>query len=183
MSATPPAAAVFRHKSQPSCAWRRIDPSRHELIPDLGCDVRTRTAGESRHLPTLRSVRSGSYPRWSPPPAVAATQIQNDHHARRRTTGQRLATFAEYERRLGGQRTRDALAQKRREGVLLGRPNAMDPKVRERIERERKTGRSYAAIADALTNEGVSTAHGGRRWHASTLRAALMTQDLFKERP
>lgn len=33
-----------------------------------------------------------------------------------------LASFAQYERRLIGQRTRDALAVKREQGVRLGRP-------------------------------------------------------------
>ena len=85
-----------------------------------------------------------------------------------------LATFAQFERRLIGQRTRDALAQKRREGVRLGRPSVMGGEVRARIRRERDAGRTYAAIADALTEEGVPTAHGGRRWHASTVRKALI---------
>jgi DNA invertase Pin-like site-specific DNA recombinase len=85
-----------------------------------------------------------------------------------------MATFAQFERRLIGQRTRDALAQKKLEGVVLGRPRTMSEEVRERIQREREAGRSYAAIADALTEEGVPTARAGRRWHASTVRKAVL---------
>jgi DNA invertase Pin-like site-specific DNA recombinase len=85
-----------------------------------------------------------------------------------------LATFSQFERRLIGERTRNALAQKRREGVRLGRPTVMESDVRERIQREREAGRTYAAIADALTEEGVPTAHKGRRWHPSTVRKALL---------
>jgi DNA invertase Pin-like site-specific DNA recombinase len=85
-----------------------------------------------------------------------------------------MATFAQFERRLIGQRTRDALAQKRLDGVVLGRPRTMDAEVRERIRHDRAAGRSYAAIADALTAEGVPTAQGGRRWHASTVRKAVL---------
>ena len=72
-----------------------------------------------------------------------------------------MATFAQFERRLIGQRTRDALAQRRLAGVVLGRPRTMDSDTRERILREREAGRSYAAIADALTEEGVPTAQAG----------------------
>lgn len=36
-----------------------------------------------------------------------------------------LATFAQFERRLIGERTREALAAKKRDGVKLGRPQTM----------------------------------------------------------
>jgi DNA invertase Pin-like site-specific DNA recombinase len=72
-----------------------------------------------------------------------------------------MATFAQFERRLIGQRTRDALAQRKLAGVVLGRPRTMDSDTRERIQREREADRSYAAIANALTEEGVPTAQGG----------------------
>src|SRR5438128_11842459 len=84
-----------------------------------------------------------------------------------------LATFAQFERRLIGQRTREALAVKRQEGVRLGRPRTLPEQVRNRIRRERTKRRSLAAIAAALNADGVPTAHGGARWHASTVRAVL----------
>src|SRR6266567_961706 len=58
-----------------------------------------------------------------------------------------LATFAQFERRLIGQRTREALAIKRTEGVRLGRPPVLPQKVRTRIHAERAEQRSLAAIA------------------------------------
>src|SRR5438105_3902708 len=84
-----------------------------------------------------------------------------------------VATFAQFERRLIGQRTREALAAKRASGVQLGRPVSVPPVVRERIAAERKAGRSLAAIAEILNAERVPTAQGGRRWWPSTIRAVL----------
>jgi DNA invertase Pin-like site-specific DNA recombinase len=86
-----------------------------------------------------------------------------------------LATFAQFERRLIGQRTREALAAKRASGVRLGRPVSLPAALRERIAAERKAGRSLAAIADTLNEEQVPTAQGGRQWWPSTVRAALRT--------
>jgi DNA invertase Pin-like site-specific DNA recombinase len=88
-----------------------------------------------------------------------------------------LATFAQFERRLIGQRTREALAQKKAQGVQLGRPRELPAKVRSRIRRRRKAGKSLAAIAEELNRDGVPTAHGGARWYPSTVRAVLVTGD------
>jgi DNA invertase Pin-like site-specific DNA recombinase len=84
-----------------------------------------------------------------------------------------LATFAQFERRLIGQRTREALAAKRASGVRLGRPLSLPAAVRERVASERKAGRSLAAIAATLNEERVPTAQGGRRWWPSTVRSVL----------
>ena len=80
-----------------------------------------------------------------------------------------LATFAQFERQLIGQRTRDALAVKKAQGVRLGRPPALPPKVVRRVLRERKAGKSLAAIAEELNADRVPTAQGGERWHPSTV--------------
>jgi DNA invertase Pin-like site-specific DNA recombinase len=84
-----------------------------------------------------------------------------------------LATFAPCERRLISQRIRQALALKRAQGVRLGRPPTMSPYVIERIRRERKAGKSLAAIANGLNTDRVPTAQGGRRWYPSTVRYTL----------
>jgi DNA invertase Pin-like site-specific DNA recombinase len=82
-----------------------------------------------------------------------------------------LATFAQFERRLISQRTREALAVKRAQGVRLGRPRVLDESIARRIRRERGRGRSYAAIADGLNADQIPTAQAGRRWYPSTIRA------------
>jgi len=84
-----------------------------------------------------------------------------------------LATFAQFERRLIGQRTREALAVKRSQGVQLGRPRSMPDDLRARLHDLRASGMSYNAIARLLNEEGVSTAQGGQSWHASTVTKAL----------
>jgi DNA invertase Pin-like site-specific DNA recombinase len=84
-----------------------------------------------------------------------------------------LAVFAHFERRLIGQRTKDALAVKRSEGVRLGRPRQLTDSVRQHIHDLREQGRSLAAIAGELNSDGVPTAQGGRAWYPSTVRAVL----------
>ena len=84
-----------------------------------------------------------------------------------------LATFSQFERRLIGQRTKEALAAKKAQGVRLGRPPVLPQRVVRRIERERARGNSLQKIADGLNTAGVPTAHGGARWHASTVRSVI----------
>ena len=87
--------------------------------------------------------------------------------------GEAMGTFAQFERRLIGQRTRDALAAKRAAGVQLGRPRSLPAEVVERVVREREGGRSLRAIAQGLDADGVATAQGGKSWYASTVRSVL----------
>jgi len=87
-----------------------------------------------------------------------------------------LATFAQFERRLIGQRTREALAVKRAQGVHTGRRSTLDPAVREWIRRMAETGTSLAAIARSLNAEGIPTGQGGRCWRSSSVGAALRAQ-------
>ncbi len=84
-----------------------------------------------------------------------------------------LATFAQCERRLISQRTRQALARTRAQGVRLGRPPRMSPYAIERIRRERAAGKSLTAIANGLNTDRVPTAQGGRRWYPATVRYTL----------
>ena len=92
-----------------------------------------------------------------------------------------LASFAQYERKLIGQRTRDALAVKKRQGVRLGRPVTTPNPVRSRIGRMHDQGLGLTAIADKLNEESVPTARGGQRWYPSSVRAVLASVALDSE--
>lgn len=84
-----------------------------------------------------------------------------------------MATFAQFERRLIGQRTKDALAVKKAEGVILGRPRTLDDRTVASIVGMRANGMSLAVIARKLTDDGVPTAQGGARWYPSTVNHVL----------
>jgi DNA invertase Pin-like site-specific DNA recombinase len=84
-----------------------------------------------------------------------------------------LATFAQFERRLIGQRTREALAQKKAQGERLGRPPDQPATVRSRITLRPNAGKSLPANAEELNRDQIATAHGGAQWYPSTVRAVL----------
>jgi DNA invertase Pin-like site-specific DNA recombinase len=85
-----------------------------------------------------------------------------------------MATFAQFERRIIGQRTKDALAAKRSAGVRLGRPPSLPLPVRRRIVKMRNEGASYRSIADTLERDQVPTAQGGAHWYPATVRKLFL---------
>jgi DNA invertase Pin-like site-specific DNA recombinase len=82
------------------------------------------------------------------------------------------ATFAQFERRLIGQRTR-GLAAKKARGERLGRARDLPDEIVERIVRERESGATLEAIAASLNDEAVATARRGVRWYPSTITRVL----------
>lgn len=91
-----------------------------------------------------------------------------------------MAAFAQYERRLIGQRTADALAELKRRGVRVGRPVELADETRRRVVSLRASGLTLQVVADRLNREHVPTARGGR-WHASTVRAVCRSVALDRE--
>jgi len=85
-----------------------------------------------------------------------------------------MASAAQWERRIIGQRTKDALAIKRSLGVRLGRPNVLLEDVVSGIVGAYQAGEGWSAIARSLNEDGVTTAHGGSRWYPSTVRAVVL---------
>jgi DNA invertase Pin-like site-specific DNA recombinase len=87
-----------------------------------------------------------------------------------------MATFAQFERKLIGQRTKDALAVKRQQGVRLGRPPTLSAEIVRTMKKMRSRGASYRAIAETLDAQGVPAAQGGKRWYPATVRKVLAAQ-------
>lgn len=87
-----------------------------------------------------------------------------------------MASAAQWERRIIGQRTREALAAKKAQGVRLGRPRVLPDAVIQRIAAERAQGRSFQRIADGLNADLVATAQGGVRWYPSTVAGVCNSQ-------
>lgn len=112
-------------------------------------------------------LRTANRQRW----AVVALDLGVDTTT---PTGELLAgvmmQFAQWERRIIGQRTADAMAEAKARGVRFGRERAIPADVAWRIVAERRDGATYAAIAAGLDADAIPTPGGGGRWHASTVR-------------
>lgn len=87
-----------------------------------------------------------------------------------------MASAAQWERRIIGQRTKDALAARRAAGVRLGRPSEVPIDVLDRIARARESGRSLRGIAADLTAAGVPTIRGGTGWVGSSVQSIVASQ-------
>lgn len=86
-----------------------------------------------------------------------------------------MATFAQLERELISQRTKEGLAVKRAQGVRLGRPVQLPEEVAASVAELRDKGLSMGRIANLLNAHEVPTATGGK-WHASTVQNVLSRQ-------
>lgn len=92
-----------------------------------------------------------------------------------------MASFAQYERRLIGQRTKEALAVLKARGVRLGRPVGLPDGLRQRISIERTGGKTLSAIAEDLNSARVPTSQGGAKWYPSTVAAVLRSVSVDAE--
>jgi DNA invertase Pin-like site-specific DNA recombinase len=93
-----------------------------------------------------------------------------------RFIAQIMGAFAEMERGIIAQRTRDALAVKKAEGVRLGMERSIPDDVAGHIIAMRHTGATLRAIADRLNADGVPTTKGGP-WQPSTIQRVLNRED------
>lgn len=82
-----------------------------------------------------------------------------------------IMALAQWERRIIGQRTKDALGAVRKRGTKLGRPTVVSREAVAIIRAMRSSGSSYRQVAQVLNDGRVPTAQGGREWYASTVRA------------
>jgi DNA invertase Pin-like site-specific DNA recombinase len=87
-----------------------------------------------------------------------------------------MTAFAEMERGLIAERTKNALAAKRARGECIGRASLLDDEfaeLRARIEHLHAEGTRLVDIARALEAEGWKTVRGGTKWRASSLQVVL----------
>lgn len=84
-----------------------------------------------------------------------------------------IISGSQYERRLISQRTRDALSAKRARGERLGAKPGLPLELTRRIVSERKSGKTFQAIADGLMGDQILTSRGQRKWYPATVRAAF----------
>lgn len=85
-------------------------------------------------------------------------------------------SFAQYERRLIGDRTRDGMAERARQGVHLGRGRSLPITVVELVVALRLTGYTMKDIADELNSEHVPTASGMGEWTTSKVQSVLKSR-------
>ncbi len=84
-----------------------------------------------------------------------------------------LLVFAQFERDMIAQRTRDALAEKKAQNVQLGKPSRLPTEVVERVCREAYNGAPLRTIAADLMADGITTGSGSPTWHAAQVRRVL----------
>jgi DNA invertase Pin-like site-specific DNA recombinase len=87
-----------------------------------------------------------------------------------------LASFAQFERRLIGQRTKDALAELKASGVQLGRPRLVNDDIVAYIQQLRADGLTMRQVADRLNAENVPTGTGSGQWFGSTVSRLLTSR-------
>jgi DNA invertase Pin-like site-specific DNA recombinase len=87
-----------------------------------------------------------------------------------------IISGSQYERRLIGQRTRDALAERAR-GERLGAGPNLPFEVTRRIVEERKRGKTFQAIADGLVDDGIPTSRGRTTWYPATIKAVVESKN------
>jgi len=151
-------------------ALEALDAGQGSVLMVAKLDRLTRSVHDATGL-MLRAERSG----WGVVSLDMAVDTTTPQGA---AMTQVLAVFAELERKLIGQRTRDALAVKKAQGVRLGRPRTLAPEIVERIRREHQQGAGWSQIARTLTAEGIPTAHGASEWAPATVRKIALSAAL-----
>jgi DNA invertase Pin-like site-specific DNA recombinase len=84
-----------------------------------------------------------------------------------------LASFAQFEREMGAQRTSDALQVLKARGVELGRPDRAAGDVVDRVARARQAGESLRSIARRLNAAAIPPPQGGTHWRHTSVAAVL----------
>ncbi|MBO3142813.1 recombinase family protein [Dermatophilus congolensis] len=161
------------HRTGLDDALTRLDAGEADVLMVTRLDRLTRSVAGLADI--LTRADKGSWGLVILSPAIDTTDPAG------RFTTTILACAAQYERDLIAQRTREALAHKKATGATLGRRRNVDPDIVARIHRQRSEKKSLRAIAEQLNTEGIPTAQGGAKWHASTVSAVLKLYPLTTE--
>lgn len=88
-----------------------------------------------------------------------------------------MAALAQWQRRVIADNTRNALAEKRRQGQPINQGAVTDrPELAAEIRNMHSAGSSYRQICEYLNANRVPTIRGGAAWRPSALSAALGVQ-------
>lgn len=86
-----------------------------------------------------------------------------------------MTSVAQWERETTSERTKTALAYKKSQGVVLGRPALAEEATIRRVVELRQAGGSLRQIAETLSAEGCPTQRGGA-WAPNTVRKILLRE-------
>jgi DNA invertase Pin-like site-specific DNA recombinase len=112
---------------------------------------------------------------------VALDHELNTTTANGRLVARIIASVAQWESEINGERVRDGMAEARAarkaagEPVRFGFQRQVPDTVVSRIVRARKRGDSFNLIASRLDKSNTPTPGGGAKWHPSTVRRIYNT--------
>jgi DNA invertase Pin-like site-specific DNA recombinase len=81
-------------------------------------------------------------------------------------------SIAQFERRQGGERTKEGLAERRKAGIVLGRPLQIDPRTEGWVHWRHRQGASIRQIILELQEQGQPAPRGGQ-WQVSPIQRIL----------
>jgi len=93
-----------------------------------------------------------------------------------------MMVIAQWERRIIGVRTREAMAEAKANGARFGRIRQAAPGTVARILHERAEGQSFNAIAAGLDADDIPTPGGGLHWYGSTVTRLHRAETNDKQR-
>lgn len=146
-------------------ALERLDAGQADVLMAVRLDRLSRSVLDFAGLLARARQR-----RWR---VVLLSPGMDSEDAAGKFTAHVLAAAAEYERDLIAARTREGMAQRRLEGVHLGRPRVVPEWVIARVAHERASGATLRQIAEGLTADGVPTARGSNQWRTSSVQGLL----------
>lgn len=104
--------------------------------------------------------------RWA---IVALDHELNTTTANGRLVARIIASVAQWESEINGERVRDGMAEARANGKVFGFQRRTPDAVVAKIVRARRRGDSFNTIAQRLDRQKVPTPNGGQKWYPSTV--------------